>query len=184
MTQIRYPLSPRQVDILRWLAKGMSEMEVCEELKLSYRSVNSHSYRIQAALNAHCIVVLCLKALLFRIVSIDELPVISTVQHSTLSEAQLELLNHIAIGGPLKSFALKKHLSLKECERQRDDICAHLGLESRRRIQLAHYALQQGLLSLTDIQNLYPEDMIQCPDCSGSGKYGCEIRPPSALRSH
>lgn len=46
-------LSDRQIDVVRYLARGYSVKEIAKEMKLSAKTVDSHKYRVMKMLDLH-----------------------------------------------------------------------------------------------------------------------------------
>jgi DNA-binding NarL/FixJ family response regulator len=49
----RRPLSPRELDVLRLVARGLTGLQIAEQLQLSESTVESHVRRAVQALGAH-----------------------------------------------------------------------------------------------------------------------------------
>lgn len=47
------PLSPREVEVLEWLVKGLAYKEVAAELGISYPTVHRHIESIDRKLHVH-----------------------------------------------------------------------------------------------------------------------------------
>jgi DNA-binding NarL/FixJ family response regulator len=63
------PLSPRENEILKLIAEGLSSREISDKLKISFKTAVAHRYHIMAKLGVHDVVTLVLHALRNRLIT-------------------------------------------------------------------------------------------------------------------
>ena len=64
----KYNLSPREIEVLQWLAKGYSIKHIASEMKLAFDTVRAHLKNIYQKLHVNCGKEAIAKALSERIV--------------------------------------------------------------------------------------------------------------------
>ncbi len=66
-----YPLTPREAEILQWIAEGYTSPQIAQRLSISHRTVDTHRTRIMQKLNIHNIAGLVKYALRNGLATLD-----------------------------------------------------------------------------------------------------------------
>ena len=148
---------------------GMTSKEISTVLHIGAKSVEAHRYRMMRTLGVGSTFDLCIAALSQGTVTVDDFPIVSTVAPNSLTALQFDILIGFASGESTENISKRLRLSRRMIEAQKFRMMMRLNIPSR--IQLMHYAFQQGLIALDGSGGIVLCAFDQCSDCKGSGSY-------------
>lgn len=162
-------LTPRQLEILRHTLLGRSAKDTSKAMNIGIKSVEAHRYRMMRNLGVTDRFELFFKAMALGILTVDDFPVVSTVDPSCFNDRQMDVLIALATGESPLDIAKRIGINKESVDTHQAEILDRLGLQGR--LAITHYAFQQGLIGLDESGGLVASTDVPCPDCDGSGKY-------------